>query len=298
MAVQVADRLISLQYPSGAVVDFNPDSTKVIVLEAQDAIVSIAYAGQAYVGNLSTDEWLVELITGAPSPRHPGDASGIRLGPTANNWKIGYILNRIANALPASILPKQLVQISVTGFQWNKRGICRHILYELYIDSKGVSKNNRSPRHWAAGVAGIANIGIALPASTLEAVCRRIIDANPPMEYGKIASTLAEEMSRYVGGTIGPDFNCVVIPAPGRGNIVTSFAPRSPHHLSVGISGLNMSMKIGYSPWIVGPATVAPPHVMVGGLQFGLGKFLVEAHAPPGEKGVFSIAQMQPQKRR
>lgn len=57
----MSDRLVSSPL-RGSLVPFEPTANKTIVYFARDAHVSIGYAGQAYLEERPTDQWIAEQL--------------------------------------------------------------------------------------------------------------------------------------------------------------------------------------------------------------------------------------------
>ena len=57
LAFQVSDRLVTQAHR-----EFDPQYNKTVVFRASDGIVSIGFAGHAYLENLPTDTWIVKTL--------------------------------------------------------------------------------------------------------------------------------------------------------------------------------------------------------------------------------------------
>ncbi len=62
-AVQISDRLV-VEKRGTVIKPFDPLSNKSVVFWARDAIVSISYTGQAFVGDMTMDEWVAATLMG------------------------------------------------------------------------------------------------------------------------------------------------------------------------------------------------------------------------------------------
>lgn len=103
VAVQVADRLVS-EMRGTRLSAFDEMANKLVIYRATDAMVSIGYAGQAYIGEVPTDEWIVEVLTGQSISRGPGEFSGIRMG-GVRVTTLGSALRKLREELP-SVFPR------------------------------------------------------------------------------------------------------------------------------------------------------------------------------------------------
>jgi len=67
-ALQVGDRLVSERRPRQPISPRDPLFNKHVLFLAKDAIVSIGFAGLAYVTGVPTDQWIASVLYGKPLP--------------------------------------------------------------------------------------------------------------------------------------------------------------------------------------------------------------------------------------
>src|SRR5208337_1465023 len=119
--MQVSDRLITEIRPAdratnqpGASRPFDALSNKSIVFRAQNAIVSMAYVGSAYLDGKPTDEWIAEQLWGEPlTDRTPDGRVGMRFGGILRSHDIGFSMKALQMSL--SSLPPSPHGISVAA---------------------------------------------------------------------------------------------------------------------------------------------------------------------------------------
>jgi hypothetical protein len=88
-SVQVADRKVVLE--DKGLPEYDPTANKTVVYCAVDGLVSISFAGHAYLGGMPTDEWLATFLWGQPIHKGP---DGLKpalhtLGQRTNHWSVG-----------------------------------------------------------------------------------------------------------------------------------------------------------------------------------------------------------------
>ncbi|MBS0532712.1 MAG: hypothetical protein JSR72_01525 [Proteobacteria bacterium] len=115
--IQAADRLLTKTVRNQTRAS-DPIANKTIVYRATDALVAISYSGVAYVRSQPTDEWLAELLWGAPIARGPDGNGPPAFGFAArpNAWTI----DRAIDALRRAVDGQPQSWITVPGY-WPRR---------------------------------------------------------------------------------------------------------------------------------------------------------------------------------
>jgi hypothetical protein len=150
--VQVSDRLVS-RVGDGTARPHDSDANKVVILVCKNGIVTIAYTGLSYIHGVPTDRWIAELLRGHKPKEFQGRPAlqEVGRGPRAN-LDVGRQLLDLAGALThlAARHPhwKQApIQLLVTGWQWNRQGLCRPVGLKLSQDSTGAYVVERTVRN-------------------------------------------------------------------------------------------------------------------------------------------------------
>ena len=141
-AFQIGDRLLSQKTGSHSN-PFDKDSNKTIVFIPRNGIVSISYAGTAYIDDKPTDQWIAEILRGHELGKGQDSCHGL-----VNNWPdIGLAIQKLANILERiwPQLPKEQrdcnLEIAICGWQWPKnRKKPSPILWYLINYSKDIYK--------------------------------------------------------------------------------------------------------------------------------------------------------------
>ncbi len=258
-------------------------ANKLLIYRARDAIVSIGYAGQAFIGDIPTDEWIAQLISGEPNVRGPDDRGGVRLGRTPNNWDVGKAVRTISTELPQHITAGQIIYVCVVGHQFDRRGLVRPFLCEMALQRNGVYSFYQSSRHWRKGAGCISSIGLEIGNQERERILTHLRDAEPPLTHDEIAEFLTATIRKHEQPGVGPHTSAVIIPLPGSAPVRSRFFASTPHHILLRSSKADLRLETGYSPWVIGPGLIKPPTADVGGMNFNAGgiEIACEGGRPP-----------------
>lgn len=289
IVVQVADRLVSQQ--RGRVLSpLDQIANKLIIYRARDGIVSIGYAGQAFIGTIPTDEWIAQLISGEANVRGPEDRGGVRLGRTPNNWDIGKAVRSIRDSLTNHIAVGQVIYVCVVGHQITRRGFVRPILYELALEREQVRRFYQSPRQWRRGAGCVSSIGVEIGDQERDRIITHLRDVDPPLTHDKIAKFLTATIRKHEQPGVGPHTSAVIIPFPGSAPVRSKFFANTPHHVLIQSPETELRLETGYSPWVIGPGIIKAPTADVGGMSFNAGgiEIVCEGARPPA-RGILGV---------
>ncbi len=278
----MADRLVSQQ--RGRIISpLDQIANKLIIYRARDAIASIGYAGQAFIGNIPTDEWIAQLISGEPNVRGPEDMGGVRVGRTPNNWDIGQAVRRIRDELPQQIAGGLAIHVCVVGHQINRRALVRPFACEMVLQANHVHSFYQSPRNWRQGAGCISSMGVEIGDAERERVLNHLRVANPPLTHDQIAEFLTTVIRQHEQPGVGPHTSAVIIPFPGADPVRSKFFANTPHHILIRTRDAERRLETGYSPWIIGPGIIKAPTADVGGMSVHTGgiEIACEGGAPP-----------------
>jgi hypothetical protein len=154
--LQVTDRLVS-----GPIED--PLANKNVLYCARNAIVAIGYTGHAFIGDIPTDQWLVEKLTGITFDRSRKPPTFSLNSSPRDQWRdIGCSLKLLKTSLDGArseVRAKWKTDwtakpftILFVGWQWDRRGRYRPLAGELN-KSKDINtfQLKYEPRHWYLG---------------------------------------------------------------------------------------------------------------------------------------------------
>src|SRR3989304_2699701 len=124
--LQVTDRLVTYTRTKQP---FDKVANKNILFFASNAVVTIAYTGDAYLDGVPTDHWIAERLAGITiDPENPPTAQF-----TANDHRrdVGQALKIIKDELDKRVQRIQYLVISVQGWQWDSRGKLRPLVGDI-----------------------------------------------------------------------------------------------------------------------------------------------------------------------
>src|ERR1700730_6856922 len=102
-ALQSSDRLVTRLNMGRGPTPFDPLANKTIVYLARDAIVAMSYTGPAYIGQLTTDDWIVQNLTGIDVTQ----GFGTRTGTLPRLFDIGRAMKFLLQELSSSEIARQ-----------------------------------------------------------------------------------------------------------------------------------------------------------------------------------------------
>lgn len=119
--LQVTDRLTTI---TSNMRPYDKLANKNILYFASNAVVAIAYTGDAYLENVPTDHWMAEKLIGVKiDPDNPPMMNGLN---NKTQRDIGQSFNFLRNELKNQKGKKLL--ISIQGWQWNSKGRLRPLV--------------------------------------------------------------------------------------------------------------------------------------------------------------------------
>lgn len=146
MSFRWGDRLVSERRPGQPLTPRDPLFNKHTLFLAKDAIVSIGFAGLAYVMGVPTDQWIASVLSGGSLPGSQGSLGrGTRISTHVSGrilqsgWPdVGRATERLqpaCNNLYTALARKEQEQglyITIVGWQWKWRwrhgaGVGHHI---------------------------------------------------------------------------------------------------------------------------------------------------------------------------
>jgi hypothetical protein len=287
-ALQVSDRLLTRD---GA--EFDPFSNKNIVFEAPDALVSIGYTGDAYLDELPTDQWVVEILTGARLGPAGGRRFAVRVAPIPQWRHIGPALNVLRSELELALRRANArgrhFELLVTGYQWQRSGRARPILLSIVKAADAVQVTvARADRHvghqFLTGVTPKVNL-VATDASRLRTQLRAIRSADDAERI--LVQAIRDVNTR--NALVGRDCMSILISPPSHSHVRVRLVSELMPELALNdrhTVAVRMTARAAFSPWVVGRSVIAAPSIMAGGSTLGIGRYSVTLEAPPATKGL------------
>lgn len=297
--VQCADRLLTTA--DRAQRAFDPAANKTILFRASDAVAVISYAGLAYVGAAPTDEYLAELLWGAPLGRGPdGVRPANRHGRRPHQWNMGQAERALEAALSVKAFDKHSIAVTIAGWRQRKRRITPFVTEIERWPGQPV-KLSRSPRVFTPDLNFFLHgIGVDFDSAALmrglrrEEAGRRI---GPSAHETQAALVRAIKEIAAHDARVGADVLSVVLPRPGLGGgeILFHAARPWPARITTPTRVIDVA-HADHTPWVITPNAIAPPTAVVGETIIDMGGYEVALHGAPPGGGLlgFSTSLMRP----
>lgn len=283
--LQVGDRLVSVQRGK-SVTPYDAIANKTIVYRARDAIVTIGYAGLAYMDGQPTDQWLAAFLWGGPiSP--DGVRAAIRIGRAPRQTDIGRTVSALTEAIErASNYAMERVGLSLTiaGWQGLQGGHPRPFVVEIERIG-GTTNLTRSPRYLKAmqihGIGAHAQIADELPVTPGQRLGVAHLEA-------RLVRTVRAAAANEP--TIGADVLSVFLGHPRSGRMGCRFLPLIDHRARLESTVMQRTFQVAHSPWLVGPHGVYPPSMVIGQQVFDLGGLPFTIIGGPPGAGILGLS--------
>lgn len=293
--LMVSDRLVS-----GGITD--PLANKNLIYYARDAIVVIGYAGKAYGlsssnTNMPTDEWIAEKLWGKPIARGADGTSPatFTFGKIDRHLNIGQSIKLLQNELTASFnaLPRSLrkrarLHLVLAGWRESRHGI-RYMLTQIkrYNDTFTIES---APRYYYRVKTGACVLSFPdgyISQTHLSDMAGRL----KPLTPDESESILVDEIRRVAAvhpDKVGPDCLSILLPPQPTYTIRVRFIPTVDHEAVVTFpkTGISKTLRVAFSPWVIGPGGVFAPSVMNGNSTLHMGPIEIKLEAPPSEQGI------------
>lgn len=295
--MQVTDRLVTVDGQP-----YDQESNKNIIYVAKNAVVTIGYSGLAYLGSITTDEWIVRTLLGEdPACQNEETRRALRLrGNGRKTIDIGCAIYRVLKksqeALEKETVPEKSksLQIIFAGWQGRRRGgriVCRPITYVVCIEqNKGRIKSSTTTleRYWHYNDVVKSKQGIQNPFHVFQvpfATTKNLIQKLAPAAHNpnKSRQILIDEIQSRAANepTIGKDCMCIYIPIASQQIVEATYIAKD---IKPEITSMDEMYSVAFSPWIIGPQILSPPMIIMGPMtqiiESNIGKFEVCVQAP------------------
>jgi hypothetical protein len=301
---QAADRLVTTAVGT----EFDAKSNKNIVYACADGIVSISYTGIAFLGNIPTDQWLVEQITGVKFDRNRKPAA-IGLG---QNWEptegLGQTMLRIESALRESVksIPiqwkgewgKQPFDLLFVGWHWNKRARVRPIIGTVSkacgADDFHVGYHNRLWHYKTSR--GIPFILCAFPISNYpQSDLEKLNALVSNRTWTEVEAVMVEEIRRISDSNarVGKHVLTVTLSPPNVARGIVTDHPIKPIVHPIRSSFVpDLKAEVHLTPWLLGKNCIQPPALLSHTQEVQLGQYLLTLSGP-NKPGVMFMGSLQ-----
>lgn len=284
---------------------FDELANKNIVCVSSNAIVSIAYTGHAYIGELPTDQWIVEKIAGLKfdrSRKPPAFSSGSKK--LQND--IGTLLMELTKAFNDALTEVKVhlradwkaksFHTIITGFQWGTKGRYRPILASLSKpDNSNAFELRYEPRdrffrgRLMVGSAPGGNITRA----QMEKLTKDLSFDGPDQAETKLVEAIRKISTK--NPVVGSHCMsvCLLPPYVAQGRI--KYIPLSgPARGRLVSARASKEILVGFSPWIIGPnITVAPSYISGNGMHIRVGHYTIILEAPQDPNIIMAFGGQQ-----
>jgi hypothetical protein len=293
--LQVTDRLVTRGNEP-----FDTLANKNILYAAKNAVVAMAYTGQAFIGDVPTDQWIVETLSGRifDRDRKPPFLSYVKTKVS----DLGASIIRLKRSLEcAPIAPKwqqawlsSSFDLFINGWQWSRHGF-RPVIASLSKEAgTSIFELEYAERYWFCERVPFEtgprrtfkfNVGAAPSANIsrkeLEEIVARLQGRNPD-ESEMVLAEAIRGISRKVP-EVGPHCLSILVMPPSTRYIRVRYLPE--HGPATAVlstsSGSTFKLAVAFSPWLLGPDMIMAPSVFSGESQVGFGRYVVVLEAPP-----------------
>jgi hypothetical protein len=308
--LQVSDRLLTRGRRRRP---FDPVSNKTIVYLARDALVSIAYSGNAYLDETPTDQWMAGVLIG--KRLEPDDLGGLTIGLRGRRLDIGQSIELLRTELGSAIsrLPRSeeppSLHVVIAGWQWNRKH-ARPIVTHMVTSTASPSflYVRPLPRYWHFR-------RMPEDKSRKPLYFTPVPTSNPlsPEEQAKAFERLSQAISvddstqvlidtiRLAASkqpqVVSEACMCIYLPPPSYRSAQIVFT--TPQTQQVAITGkVEEELPATFSPWVIGSGLVWAPSIVVGTHTINTGPFTVKIKAPtvPGDAGIQAAWSTQPRR--
>ena len=305
--LQLSDRLVT----QGSAA-FDPISNKTVLFFALGGMASLSYTGIAFIGDLPTDQWIAQQLTGfdltrfekPPAMASRGPPSKIDFGMSLYNLagQLQVLENHVSERDWLSSWDTRPFEIAINGWQWNSRGSTRPII--AWIEKPAGTRAatlGYADRNWYAGrtVSIVATPSGYIDGATIDRIGTdlRGSDADASERVLTDAMRAVARASPHVGS----DIMSVLLGPPYTGYARVKFISTEGHSLELYGGKHRSTMPAAFTPWIAGPSSLHAPSLISRSYEVALGPYIVQVTGPAAHArlGVVSglVRRKRPRKR-
>lgn len=297
-SVQVADRKIVLA--EEGLPEYDPTANKTVVYGALDGLVSISFAGHAYIDGMTTDEWLATFLWGQPIFRGP---DGVRpalhsFGPRKNHWSVGETMVKLTSHINKSLRRSQGLELTIAGWQLAEDGPPVPVLYllEKRAGQDGTEQSDavryRDPSRYFET---FGQSGVDLEKDIIREAWNPFRERGRPPNIEEAEAALVDvvRITSQTHNGVGEHVLAVCIPRFDLGAPYSRFHPGSPHLKRAPIPGRELVAEVAFVPWIVADFVTAQSY-QTNDLIVRLGNIEFTAHGAGVPSKGFGFASTNP----
>lgn len=261
---QVADRKVSTRVGS-VVSEFDALANKTVLFEATDAFVVVAYTGLAYVGQVPTDQWIVEQLRQRPVAvgRDGVRPVAVSVGGGDTQWpSLDAAVERLAVALGTARPADQPLTLVIAGWQRYRRKRPRPVGLTVAKAGSGPGVVRRVSRHVGRCCCLITEPDGYLSEIEQLDILRRLRSAEVPHPE-LLSAAIRKVASRSPG--VGPHCMSTVILHPRLGRAIVRYDSPAPTLATVTSARGPLVVPVVFSPWLVTRTLTLAPAVVSGG---------------------------------
>ena len=271
-AMQVSDRLVSLRATTP--LPFDVLANKNVVYFGRRGIVSISYAGLAYIAGKTTDEWIAETLSGVDLSVEAALALGKAI---SHPFDVGQALEHLrrrateAYARESYRARREITDFQVIGSQWDRHHqrlrpvICK--ITNNRTQNVDFEKLN-TQRYWDIQK-GWYSIGSGTGQQEAREYLRRRFRASGGLISPEHCLDVMVDAVRHIAGlhpnVVGQDCMCVHIQG-AQPRVSISFRPKAQYRLSTPSGPI--SGPIAFTPYVVARDMVAIPSISANNMLF------------------------------
>jgi hypothetical protein len=298
--LMVSDRLVTLSRGGAFAGRYDTVANKTVVFLTYDALVAFGYTGSAYIEGLPTDQWLAEILWGAPITPNPHSGElpfmrrGRRPGPHGFNANLLQIRRGLAETPEGD-----RVTILAAGWRIRRRRLTPVLIeFGAWRGAGAEPKLAMRPPRRTGRLLG--SVGAEPSLADCEAA---FIEGGPaPMDAPSHAAWMAKVLTSIIRSTaartptVGRHVMIVTLEAVRR-RVACRFEPYAQHHAFVAHPDGGLEVPAAFSPWLVTDYGFNAAQLISGpsALSFPMGGWTFEisaATAPsPMDTPVFVMAQ-------
>jgi len=301
--LQLSDRLVTAETRP-----FDSTSNKTVLFHALGGTAVLSYTGISFIGDVPTDQWIAQQLTGLdltqfekpPAFRFWGPPSKIGFGIALYNLagQVQLIPDHIPNDPWLSSWIAQPFEIAINGWQWNSKGDVRPIIAWIEKPPGTIAAAlGFAERNWYAGRAvciGATPSGY-IDAPSIDGIANDLRGLDPDQSE----SVLAGAVRAVAASTpfVGPDLMSVLLAPPYTGFARVKFLPTTHHALELRGGGRRLTMPAAFTPWIAGPSSLHAPALISRSSEVGLGPYVIRIIGP-GSGAPLSVISGQARRKR
>jgi hypothetical protein len=273
--VQASDRLLTTWRGSKLIGAHDQFANKTVIFLASDGVMTISYAGQAYIGSEPTDDWIARQLAGSPPRRTPDGRVGAWSFERLPSRKFNQACWLLQTAIESEPQMSGRLELSIGGWR-NRRNRLTQVALGIEKSSSGVERRGHMKAcigHFGealhsvgvdfdpAVIRAVAGETLATKAATPEAV---LLDA-------KVRSGILAEAIRRTSATnpgVGADVMLVEIsrwPQTSWGTVTIRFRPCRGRYAELHAGQTVTTVPAAFWPWVVTPGGKKAPTVSTGG---------------------------------